>query len=275
MSIEATEARWQGFLTKVRERFEEIMQESRVGCAELLRHTAGDPQTVGNAWTGMRLRALALGSKISDTWSQQVHDALLDAGAAAARVDANYERGEQLRDWMEIEAERTEIAIFADAIRTLLELARDEQAELRCSQCGGELALGLTLRAVELPCSRCGALIDVEPGPRARMAEALAHYVWREATWQQWLARRAAEQACKRTRGVQLERLQAWERAELEYWSAWLIERAKLMKGAEREFEKDLVGRMRQFYVDCEREAVWTKAGRPKQIDAFLAARRA
>jgi DNA-directed RNA polymerase subunit RPC12/RpoP len=274
MSIDATEARWQGFLTKIRERFDEIMQESRVGCAELLRQTGGDPQTVGNAWTGMRMRALALASKISDTWSAQVHDALLDAGASAQRVDANYERGEALRDWMEIEAERTEIAIYSEAIRALLDMAREEQAALRCSQCGAELSLPLTLRGVELPCARCGSLIDVEPGPRARMAEALAHYLWREATWQQWLNRRAAEQACKATRGVELARLQAWERAELDYWSAWLHERAKLMAGAEREFEKDLVGRMRQFYVDCEREAVWTKAGRPTQIDAFLAAHR-
>lgn len=272
MSIEVAEARWNGFLGKVRERFEAVMQESLAGCAALLQQTGGDTQTAGNAWTGMRLRALQIASKIEETWSQQVQDLLIASGAPSARIDANFAKGEALRDWMEIEIERVEITIFADAIRTLLDMARVEQAALRCSQCGGELDFALTLRSVELPCSRCASLITIEPGPRARMAEALAHYLWREATWDAWLAKQAAERACRRTRGVQLERLRAWERAELEYWTAWLRERAKLMAGAERDFDKDLIGRMRQFYVDCEREAVWTKAGRPKQIDAFLTA---
>lgn len=270
MTIDALEARWDGFLSKARERFEAVMNESLEGCAALLRHTAGDTLTINNAWTGMRLRAIGLAGKIEETWSQQVHDQFLAANVAPSRVDANHGKGEALRDWMDIEIERVEIAIFANALRSMLDMARAEQAELRCSQCGAELPIGLTLRGVDVGCSRCGSRIQVEPGPRARMAEALGHYLWREATWELWLSKHAAERACKRTRGVQLELLQAWERAELEYLSAWLRERAKLMAGAEREFDKDLIGRMRQFYVDCEREAVWTKAGRPKQIDRYL-----
>lgn len=270
MSIDALEARWDGFLSKARERFEAVMNESLEGCAALLRQTGGDTLTISNAWTGMRLRAIGLAGKIDETWSQQVHDSFLAANAPSGRVDANYGKGQALRDWMDIEIERVEIAIFAEALRSMLDMARAEQAELRCSQCGAELPIGLSLRSVEVGCSRCRSLNTIEPGPRARMAEALGHYLWREATWELWLRKHAAEQACKRTRGVQLELLQAWERAELEYLSAWLRERAKLMAGAEREFDKDLIGRMRQFYVDCEREVVWTKAGRPKQIDRYL-----
>ena len=270
MSIEALETRWDGFLSKARERFEAVMQESLEGCAELLRETGGDTIVVSNAWTGMRLRAIGLAGKIEETWSQQVQDQFLAASVPEARVDANFGKGEALRDWMEIEIERVEIAIFANALRSMLDAARVEQAELRCSQCGGELAIGLTLRGVDINCSRCGALVHVEPGPRARMAEALGHYLWREATWELWLEKHAAERACKRTRGTQLPLLQAWELAELRYLSAWLRERAKLMLGAERDFEKDLVGRMRHFYDSCEREAVWTRADRPQQIAAFL-----
>ncbi|MFV8752274.1 hypothetical protein ACNOYE_17130 [Nannocystaceae bacterium ST9] len=270
MSIEALEARWDGFLSKARERFEAVMTESLEGCAALLQQTGGDTITTSNAWTGMRMRAITLAGKIEETWSQQVQDQFLAANAPAARLDANFAKGRALRDWMDVEIERVEIAIFANGLRSMLESARAEQAALRCSQCGAELPIGLTLRAVEVNCSRCGSLITVEPGPRARMAEALGHYLWREATWELWLAKQAAETACKRSRGTQLHLLQAWELAELQYLSAWLRERAKLMLGAEREFDKDLIGRMRQFYVDCEREAVWTKAGRPTQIERFL-----
>lgn len=270
MSIEALEARWDGFLSKARERFEAVMNESLEGCAALLQQTGGDTITASNAWTGMRLRAITLAGKIEETWSQQVQDQFIAADTPTGRLDANFAKAEALRDWMDIEIERVEIKIFADGLRSMLESARAEQAELRCSQCGAELPIGLSLRTVEVNCSRCGALISVEPGPRARMAEALGHYLWREATWELWLKKNAAESASKRARGTHLHLLQAWELAELEYLSAWLRERAKLMVGAEKEFDKDLIGRMRQFYVDCEREAVWTKAGRPKQIDRFL-----
>lgn len=270
MSIEALEARWDGFLSKARERFEAVMNESLEGCAALLRQTGGDTITASNAWTGMRLRAIGVAGKIEETWSQQVQDQFIAADTPTNRLDANEAKGAALRDWMDIEIERVEIKIFADGLRAMLDSARAEQAELRCSQCGAELPIGLTLRTVEVNCSRCGALVSVEPGPRARMAEALGHYLWREATWELWLKKSAAESASKRARGTHLHLLQAWELAELEYLSAWLRERAKLMLGAEKEFDKDLIGRMRQFYVDCEREAVWTKAGRPKQIDRFL-----
>jgi DNA-directed RNA polymerase subunit RPC12/RpoP len=270
MSIEALEARWDGFLSKARERFEAVMNESLEGCAALLQQTGGDTITVSNAWTGMRLRAIGLAGKIEETWSQQVQDQFIAANTPTSRLDANHAKGEALRDWMDIEIERVEIKIFADGLRSMLDAARAEQAELRCSQCGAELPIGLTLRTVEVNCARCGSLITVEPGPRARMAEALGHYLWREATWDLWLRKQAAETAHKRSRGTQLPLLQAWELAELEYLSAWLRERAKLMLGAEKEFDKDLIGRMRQFYLDLEREAVWTKAGRPKQIDRFL-----
>ncbi len=270
MTIEALETRWTGFLTKARERFEAVMAESLEGCAALLEQTGGDTITASNAWTGMRLRALTLAGKIEETWSQQVQDQFIAADVPESRRDANFAKARALRDWMEVELERVEIAIFANGLRSMLESARAEQAELRCSQCGGELGIGLTLRTAEVVCSRCRALITVEPGPRARMAEALGHYLWREATWDLWLAKQAAETACKRARGTHLDLLQAWELAELQYLSAWLRERAKLMLGADQEFDKDLIGRMRQFYADCEREPVWTKAGRPKQIDRFL-----
>ncbi len=278
MSIDALDARWDGFLAKLRERFEEVMAESQAGCAALLHQTGGDTMPVSNAWTAMRMRALGLQSKVEETWSAQVQDQFIAAGASSAQLDRALARGEALRDWMEVEVERVEIEIFASASRSLVQLAEAEQAQLRCSQCGAVLlgpgtSIRVTLRAIDLACSHCRSLNTIEPGPRARMAEAMAHYFWREATWDAWLAKHEAERAHRKARGTTLALLQAWERAELGYWRAWLGERAKLMPGVEKDFDKDLIGRMRQFYDSLEREPAWTKAGRPRQIDSFLAAR--
>ena len=262
----ALDARWDSFLTKIRERFDVLMRESVAGCAALLAQTGGDTVPVSNAWTGMRMRALALGSKVSETWSDSVQDMFHDAEAYDA-ADRAWARGEALIDAMEIEIERTETAIFADAIRSLLAMAAAEQAALRCSQCGAELVAAVYLQSVDLPCKHCGALVTVEPGPRARMAVALSHHVWRQACWDQWLALHHAQNAVRNARTATLAQLQAWESAEIEYWTAWLAERAKLMPETTATLDKELRQRMHQFYeLNVAREKAWIDGGRPRRI---------
>lgn len=268
MSADALDARWDGFLAKIRERFDELMRESEAGCAELLRHTNGDTVPLSNAWQGMRMRALGLQSKISDTWSESVQDKYHEI-EAYDRADQAWARAEAVSDQIEIDLERIEIKIFADALRSLLAIAAQEQAALRCSQCGAELPIGVVLDATDVNCRHCSALNTVEPGPRARMGVALSHYLWQEECWPKWLVRRRAEQAVKQARTPTLAQLQAWEAAEIDYWTAWLNERAKLMPNTARDFDKELRGRLHLFYVELDREPAWFKAGSPRRVPAI------
>jgi DNA-directed RNA polymerase subunit RPC12/RpoP len=261
----ALDVRWDGLLSKIRERFDELMRESVVGCAALLVQTGGDPTPVSNAWQGMRMRALALRSKVSDSWSDQVQDKYHDI-EAYDRADAAWARAEVLLDDLEIELEQIETKIFADAIRSLLQMAAVEQAQLRCSQCGAQLEHAVTLQSIDVSCRHCGALVSLEPGPRARMAEAMSHHLWREACWQQWLTRHRAEDAVRRARTATLAQLQAWEQAEIEYLTAYLGERAKLMPHTAGELDKELRGRLHMFYQSLDNELVWKQAGSPRRI---------
>jgi hypothetical protein len=266
MSADAIDARWDGFLSKIRERFDELMRESEAGCAALLVQTGGDTTPLSNAWTGMRMRALDLRGKISETWSGQVQDKFHEIDAYD-RADAAWARAQRLDDELEIELERVEIKIFADALRSILKMAAAEQAELRCSQCGAELpTTGVLFEAIDVNCKHCSALNTIEPGPRARMGVAMGHFLWAEACWPQWLARYRAEQAVKRARDATIAQLQAWEGAEIDYWTAWLRERAKLMPNTARDFDKELRGRLYQFYGSLDREAAWRKAGSPRRV---------
>jgi hypothetical protein len=264
MSADALDIRWDGFLAKSRERFDELMHESKVGCAALLEQTGGDPTPLSNAWTGMRTRALGLQSKISDTWSEQVQDKYHDI-EAYDRADQAWARAEALSDAIEIELQKTEIQIFADALRSLLRMAADELAALRCSQCGATLETRVVLQATDVSCHHCGALNTIEPGPRARMGVAMSHYLWAEACWELWLAKHHAERAVRDARNVSLAQLQAWEGAEIDYWTAWLNEQAKLMPHT-ADIAKELRGRMHLFYVHFEREKAWIQAGSPRRI---------
>jgi hypothetical protein len=265
MSADALDSRWDGFLAKIRERFDELMREAEAGCAELLHHTGGDTVPLSNAWQGIRMRALGLQSKISDTWSESVQDKFHEI-EAYTRADAAWARAEKFKDQLEIELERIEIKIFADAMRSLLSMAAQEHAALRCSQCGAELPIGVVLATTDVNCRHCSALNTVEPGPRARMGVAMSHYLWQEACWPLWLARRRAEQAVKDAREPTLAQIQAWEGAEIDYWTAWLHECAKLMPNVARDFDKELRGRMHHFYVSLDREPAWIKGGKPRRV---------
>jgi hypothetical protein len=276
----ALDVRWDGFLAKIQDRFDELMRESEAGCAALLVQTGGDTIPLSNAWQGMRMRALALRSKVSDSWHDQVQDKYHEAEAsregrawageanekAYDRADAAWARAEALLDDLEVRLEQIEIKIFADAIRNLLRMAAAEQAQLRCSQCGAELEHAVSLQSVEVGCRHCSALVTVEPGPRARMAEAMSHYLWNEACWPQWLARHRAEHAVREARTATLAQLQAWELAEIEYWTAWLGERAKLLPNTTAQLDKELRGRLHQFYQSLDREIAWKQAGSPRRI---------
>lgn len=265
MSVDALDTRWNALLVKIRGRFDELMRESEVGCAALLAQTGGDPTPVSNAWTGMRSRAHGLQSKLSDTWIEQVQDKYHEI-EAYDQADAAWARAEALTEEIEIELQRIENKIFGDALRALLRAAADEQTALRCSQCSAELPTDVVLQAVDVNCGHCGALNTIEPGPRARMAVAMSHYLWAEACWPQWLARIQAERAVRNARKVTLEQLQAWEAAEIDYWTAWLHEQGKLLRSTVTDLDKELRQRLHMFYADFDREKVWIKAGSPRRV---------
>ena len=65
----------------------------------------------------------------------------------------------------------------------------------------------------------------------------------------------------RRAEEVTLAQLKAWEQAEIDYLSAWLHERAKLLPGS---LEIELQRRLEQFYAAMEQQDVWTRAGCPR-----------
>src|SRR6185437_9025366 len=84
---EALVQRWDGFLKNIKDRFDQIMQESKDGCAQMLIETNYDPIPMGNAWGAMERRAKELSTKIEETWNQQVEPKFEEAGVARPAID--------------------------------------------------------------------------------------------------------------------------------------------------------------------------------------------
>ncbi len=265
MSVDAVTQRWEAFLGQIESRFDEIMRESIEGCLALFEQT-GETLTLGNAWTGMRMRALALRTKINDVWDEKVCDAFDDAGADGAREDAERRKGEDLYEHMEAEAERVEDHIYCEIAKRLEAKAKDEQASVSCTQCGSPFAVPFVYMATNVSCPACSAINTVEPGTAARMIEGFSHHLSRQAAWKEFMAMRAAERHWRDSRNTTLAILQAWEGAQIDYWTAHLKHRASMFPNREKDLDADLRGKMHQFYASIQNEKAWVNGGRPRRV---------
>ncbi len=264
---EALVQRWDGFLKNIKERFDQIMQESRDGCAQLLRDSSYDPIPMGNAWGAMERRAKDLGTKVDETWRQQVEAKFEEAGIARGAIDEQCRKGDALRDWMELEIERTRIQIYCAAAREVAELdKREKQGGYPCKQCGAPLAVAITYRVVNLTCAHCNTVNEYEPGSRTRYTEASClHSLCQESAWSEYVAMQDAERAYRRARPHTIQHIRAWEAAQIAYHRKYLTTRLAYLPDQAPSFAKDLAGRMEHFYVyGVQNDAEWIKAGRQR-----------
>jgi hypothetical protein len=265
---EALIARWNGFLEQINGRFQGVLQEARDGCAGLLEESDLDPIPMSNAWGAMERRAKDLGTKIEETWSDQVEKKFEEVNAPPALIAAERRKGLEARRSMDIEVERTRIAIYVDAARRINERARAEMASgFKCAQCGAAVDVPITFRAVNVKCKFCSAVSTFEPGTRTRMMEASClHPLCQERAWNEWVAMTQAEDALRDARGAPIQLLVSYETAQLAYWRAYLTARLTWLPDQAPAFEKDLRGRMAHWYERMEHEKEWVAAGRPRQL---------
>ncbi len=263
--------RWDAFLASIEKRHAELMAEALQGCEALHLQTGLDPSAMTTAWSGVNARALGLETKISDTWSDKVDDALDDAGASSAVWDRELAKGEALGDRLELERERVRVRIFADAARRLMERAsHEQQTEHHCTQCGALLAVPEgTSRAINLTCPHCQAVNTYEPGSWTRWVEGYCvQPLTEEASWDWWLAARAAEARLREARNTTLDLIQAYEAALIAHNQAFFRLRARTFPAFAGDEDAYLRGRMAQFYAEMDRENAWIQAGKPRRIPA-------
>ena len=144
---------------------------------------------------------------------------------------------------------RAEIRVFGDAARKILARARENLARtFLCTQCRAPLPISdRFFRSRHVPCPHCNTVntfvpgtdvLSVEPFCCHRLAQVAA-----EAPYFAWLD---AEE--EMNQGDAPEAVAAAERALRAYQTAYLRARIEIVPEYEKDFEKDLAGRMAFFY---------------------------
>lgn len=183
--------RWDGFLAKIKDRFNEVLNMSKEPLQELISGLEYDSIVVHNALQGIKNESVyQLDKKINEAWEKM--DAEMD------KLDVNYnlvsphrEKGATTSRWMWDEFERFSVKTFADASRQIEKNIRsvvDENAIHNCVSCAGQLPVEIwAFQAVNVICPNCGSVNTYEPDGRVRAMEGVIAAYAQEHAMEEWV----------------------------------------------------------------------------------------
>ncbi|WP_103071188.1 hypothetical protein [Aquimarina sediminis] len=178
MSFNDTQTRWDGFLKKIEDRFEEILKKTEAALPLLFDATDFETITFQNAWQGIYTQANDLIYKIEDTWYEKVEDTFINSGIQFGSKQLLQERDKGLRVRFNLEQKLKsyEVSIFSDAAKKLLNKAKEILSkDFCCTQCQAKLPVRDNFfRSYYSTCDYCQTVNTFEPGSKARNVEHFA-----------------------------------------------------------------------------------------------------
>lgn len=261
--------RWAAFLKQIETRHEEIVREAFEGAKEAFPEMGFDTSPIAVALGAVRLRLLDLESRIADTWNQKVDDTFEAEGLSHEERTRARETGEALKRKLERQRERLEPHAFAYAAHEIHQRALAARKDVNCARCGAPLSPPIAYRAIEVRCGSCSAVGVFEPGDLMRQAEATgAHAIAWVAAEPEWMAMTDAEEAVRQQRSpCALAYLQAYEDAQIRYWSKYFQAKAQMVPEIAADIERNVRSRLEFWYTySADHEQAWVQAGRPRRL---------
>lgn len=258
MTPEEAVNRWDAFLSKIEERCQQTLAEAQQGCAALLDVAGLDPLPMSNAWSAIENQIVELTSRIDDTWSEKVEPAFEEADWEWDQIEPQLDRGRALSAKMLRDRDAVAFRIFAEAAEKIFEEAKKNLAQDHpCTQCHAPLPLSdQFFRSVHVTCPYCNNVNTFVPGTKIASVEHFCcHHLSRARTVDLWFAWVDAEERMRDTET--LENMKAAEAALKQYNEAYLKARIAIVPELEKDFEKDLQGRMAFFYEEVSRSDEW------------------
>lgn len=216
--MDATQARWLGFIESVQKRVQEILAEADAGFDQIVAMSAADTTAMTGAVTAFESRMIALGLKVSDAQTK------LAGSYLGSALDDLMEMGDQLQHDIEIKTNRMSVAKRAKAASALYETAkRDMEQPLLCQNCGGVLEITVRHKASSPVCPFCKTVNQVQTSTPVGhfyyggCVQALAE----QASIDQWCEKLAAEKRIDDMRNPSAADIAGLKKISENYWQTY------------------------------------------------------
>lgn len=258
-----TVQRWEGFITKINGRYQEVLAEADAGFADLIASDPTDTITYGNAMMGIHARVLGLTKMLDDTWQNQVSSQLSGAEEKHCRDRLDAARNGIDGDW-----ERRKATYETNIYRALWPRVQPlMQKGVPCNNCGRELKLSNPTSVEAITCPGCRTVNQVAPDPivSTYFGGAPHAFAYAAALPKREIveAQRKRANEWRRVRewaDEPIESLLEWEKLERDYWTTYYATHASISPLTDQARQEYIESRMRPFYEALERsEDAWRK----------------
>ncbi|MGH2574983.1 MAG: hypothetical protein ACRDFC_04705 [Ignavibacteria bacterium] len=179
MSLEELSSRWDTFLSKLKDRYYEIVKQAEGPLNDVINNLQYDNVVIHNIKNGLHNQTvIQLIQKAEDGWGKMEVEMAKHGKFFFSQKSGEHGKLDNFRTWINQEFMKFEIGLYAKAARKILDNVRkhiDEKKMHRCTQCAAELPINVySFMALNLKCGSCGSVNTYQPDDRIR---ALEYYV--------------------------------------------------------------------------------------------------
>jgi len=240
--------RWDNFLTKIENRFNESLEQAEAACFEQLHETDFDYYTVFRSWQGIKAQIQLLIQKIHETWHQKVEPEMRYLGDFW--TDESYKSSE-LSDRL-----TSDLEAFQRTLEGKLSLlfynhvmAKTDE-HIPCSQCNAMVAINMAMfRAQYLICAYCNTVNTYEPTTQFhQIGWNIIDNIAAHNTKAYFEAMETASEALRLQRKpVAQHYWNQYKKAYFQYYEAYFKERIKYNAEAADRYEDDMKRKTKEY----------------------------
>jgi len=247
-SIDVLQYRWDVFLSRISDTFNETLQEATPPLIQLTNENPGQTQPLLVAWSGIKSQLQQLISKIGNTWQETVSPQMEAYGYKTGSYDWSIEcnKGTMLENKLHYELALNEIIIMGRCAELYYQKTFEEsKLNFRCRQCTSPIEVNENIfRSHYESCPYCNTVNTYEPSTSIRNIEwfavnnLAAYYClpeWEEKSTLEYISRSDGP-----GNESYNEYLQKYTTANNTYWQKYLKERIKIIPELEANYEQDL-----------------------------------
>lgn len=250
-------AKWDSFLGKIDERFQESLQHAEEAVMENLVETNYDLLPTQRSWQSIKSQLRGLSDKIDSTFTESVGPKMSEF-VKRTQVYDQENKGSDLSESIYTRIDRFEkiiegkiaLGFYDHAIQQLNE-------DFNCTQCGGKLEIKKDIfRSQYISCNYCNTVNTFTPSDKIAQLRWVVDQIANYNSLAEWDTLQKSMQELNDIRPPSAEEDKTEyeqgyanrEKAEIAYWSKFLTERYVLMPEKKDGFEHDLAVKLKYFY---------------------------